>query len=254
MSKLKSFMLVVLGLCLFFTATGCGSDDGDRVTILVGAAAGTADAITEIEPLFEKVSGIDVDLQFSASGPIKEQIKSGAGIDVYITASMKDMKELVSLDLVIDDEVLLTNELILAKTKGSGVSSINDLKGVKFIAVGEPGSVPVGKYTVEALTSLGLYDDLKGKFTYAKDVTQVLNWVESGNAEAGFVYYSDFVRSGGKVDLVERVDQGSYSEIVFPMGLVKASQVKDEARAFMEFLKGDEAQAIFRKYGFGIAE
>lgn len=254
MSKMKKLMFVVLGLCLLFLGTGCGSDDGDRVTILVGAAAGTSDAISEIEPLFEKVSGVEVDLQFSASGPIKEQIKSGAGIDVYITASMKDMKELVDLDLVVDDEVLLTNELILAKTKGSDVKSINDLKGVKFIAVGEPASVPVGKYTTEALTSLGLFDALKGKFTFAKDVTQVLNWVESGNAEVGFVYYSDFVRSAGDVDLVERVDQGSYSKILFPMGIVKGSKYKDEARAFMEFLKGDEARAVFLKYGFGIAE
>ncbi len=258
MSKMKKFMVLVLGIALLFVATGCGkegSGDGeDRVTILVGAAASLTDAITEIEPLFEKSEGIDLDLQFSATGPLKEQIKSGADIDVFMSASKKDMVEMVDAGLVVNDEVLLTNELVLAKTKGSDVKSINDLRGVEFIAVGEPASVPVGKYAVEALTNLGLYDSLKGKFTYGKDVSQVLNWVELGNAEVGFVYYSDFVRSGGKVELVEKVDVSKYAKIVYPMGIVKASTKVDEARAFMEFLKGDKAKAVFEKYGFGIAE
>ena len=258
MSKMKKFMLVFLGISLLLFATGCSQDskekDKEKVTILLGAAASLTNAITEIEPLFEKESGIDLDLQFSATGPLKEQIRSGAGIDVFMSASSKDMTEMVDEGLVVDDEVLLTNELILAKAKGSDVNSVNDLKGVKFIAIGEPASVPVGKYAVEALTNLGLYDSLKGKFTYAKDVTQVLNWVESGNAEAGFVYYSDFVRSAGKVELVEKVDATKYSKIVYPMGLVKASKFKDEAGEFMEFLKSEEAKAVFVKYGFGIPD
>lgn len=258
MSKIKKFMFMVLGLALFFLTTGCGEkgsgSDEDRVTILVGAAASLTDAISEIEPLFEKAEGIDLDLQFSATGPLKEQIKSGAVIDVFMSASGRDMLEMVDSGYVVDDEIILTNELVLARTKGSDFDSINDLKRVDYIAIGEPASVPVGKYTVEALTNMGLYDSLKGKFTYAKDVSQVLNWVELGNAEVGFVYYSDFVRSGGKVELVEKVDGSKYSNIVYPMGIVKASRYKDEARAFMEFLKGDKAKAVFKKYGFGIAQ
>ncbi len=258
MFKVKKIVFVVLGLSLLFVATGCSDkgsvDDGDRVTILVGAAASLTDAITEIEPLFEKAEGIDLDLQFSATGPLKEQIKSGADIDVFMSASKKDMVDVVDAGFVVEDEVLLTNGLVLAKTKGSDVKSINDLKGVEFIAVGEPSSVPAGKYAVEALTNLGMYDSLKGKFTYAKDVTQVLNWVELGNAEVGFVYYSDFVRSDGKVDMVDKVDSSKYSKIIYPMGIVKASSKFEEARAFMEFLKGDKAEDIFKKYGFGIAD
>ncbi|KAF0092641.1 MAG: molybdate transport system substrate-binding protein [Fusobacteria bacterium] len=256
MCKMKNFVLLFIGLGLLLVASGCGGigADGDRVTILVGAAASLTDAISEIEPLFEKAEGIDLDLQFSATGPLKEQIKSGADIDVFMSASKKDMDEMVVAGFVVDDEVLLTNELILAKTKGRDVGSIDDLKSVKYIAIGEPASVPVGKYAVEAITNLGLYDSLKSKFTYAKDVSQVLNWVELGNAEVGFVYYSDFVRSGGKVELVEKVDSSKYASIVYPMGLVKASTKVDEARSFMEFLKGDEAKAVFKKYGFGIAE
>lgn len=258
MSNLKKLLFMVLVLVLLLVVSGCSekgsADDKNRVTILVGAAASLTDAISEIEPLFEKTEGIDLDLQFSATGPLKEQIKSGAGIDVFMSASKKDMVDMVDSGYVVDDEILLTNELVLAKTKGSGVKSIGDLKGVDYIAVGEPASVPVGKYTVEALTNLGLYDSLKAKFTYAKDVSQVLNWVELGNAEVGFVYYSDFVRSKGKVELVEKVDGSKYTKIVYPMGLVKASERVDEARAFMEFLKGDEARAVFRKYGFGIVE
>lgn len=258
MSKMKKLIFVVLGLCLLFMATGCGDagsvDEKDRVTILVGAAASLTDAISEIEPLFEKAEGINLDLQFSATGPLKEQIKSGAGIDVFMSASKKDMVDVVDAGFVVEDEILLTNGLVLVKTKGSGVKGIGDLKSIDYIAVGEPASVPVGKYAVEALTNLGLYDSLKAKFTYAKDVSQVLNWVELGNAQVGFVYYSDYVRSAGKVELVEKIDGNKYTKIVYPMGLVKGSKFKEEARAFMEFLKGDEASAVFKKYGFGIAE
>lgn len=257
MCKMKNFVLLFVGLGLLLMASGCewnGGDGEDRVTILVGAAASLTDAISEIEPLFEKAEGVDLDLQFSATGPLKEQIKSGAPIDVFMSASRKDMVDVVDAGYVLADEVLLTNELVLVKSKGSFVKGMADLKGVEYVAIGDAASVPAGKYAVEALRELGVYDSFKGKFTYAKDVSQVLNWVELGIAEVGFVYFSDFVRSGGKVELVERIDASKYSEIVYPMGLVKGSQYVDEARAFLEFLKGDEARAVFLKYGFGMAE
>lgn len=258
MKNLKKLGLVMLVSLMLLFAAGCSNGENKgkdtQGTILIGAAASLTDAITELEPMFEKESRVQVDLQFSATGPLKEQIRSGAAIDVFLSASKKDMVEMTDGGFVVDDEILLTNQLILAKTKGSKIAGIDELKGVKYIAVGEPASVPVGKYAVEALTNLGLYDSLKSKFTYAKDVSQVLNWVELGTAEAGFVYYSDFVRSNGKVELVEKVDSNKYSKILYPMGIVKASKNKDDAKAFMEFLKGDEAKAVFEKYGFGIAE
>lgn len=257
MYKMKIFVLLFFGLGLLLVASGCErsvGDGEDGVTILVGAASSLTDAISEIEPLFEKAEGVGLDLQFSATGPLKEQIKSGAPIDVFMSASGKDMLDVVDAGYVVADEVLLSNELVLVRTKGSVVEGIDDLKNVEYVAIGDAASVPAGKYAVEALSNLGLYVSLKGKFTYARDVSQVLSWVESGNAEVGFVYFSDFVRSGGKVELVEGVDASMYAEIVYPIGIVKASKYRDEARAFLEFLSGDEARAVFRKYGFGLVE
>lgn len=257
MCNMKNYVLLFVGFGLLLVASGCEwsvGDDGDRVTILVGAASSLSDAISEIEPLFEKDEGVGLDLQFSATGPLKEQIKSGAPIDVFMSASGKDMLDVVDAGYVVAGEVLLSNELVLVRTKGSFVKGMDDLKGVEYVAIGDAASVPAGKYAVEALRELGVYDSFKGKFTYAKDVSQVLNWVELGIAEVGFVYFSDFVRSGGKVELVERVDASMYAEIVYPIGIVKASKYKDEARAFLEFLKGDEARVVFRKFGFGLVE
>ncbi|MCI0502295.1 MAG: molybdate ABC transporter substrate-binding protein [Fusobacteria bacterium] len=255
---MKKILLIVSALFMLIVGSGCENSEKETqktgVTILVGAAASLTDVLNELEPVFEKETGIDLDLQYGSSGTLKEQIKNGAPIDVFFSASKKDVDELVAAGLLADDQILLKNQLVLVKSKSSKVKSLDDLSSVQYIAVGDPASVPVGKYTQEALKNLGMLETLEGKFTYGKDVTQVLSWVGLGNAEAGFVYYSDYVRSEGKVDLVEKIDASKHSKIVYPIGVVKNSRKQEEAKKFIEFLKSDKAKAAFEKWGFSLAQ
>ena len=257
---MKKILILAMSLLVLMLGVGCSNSESESevpktgVTILVGAAASLTDALNEIEPTFEKETGIDLDLQYAASGTLEEQIKNGAPIDVFFSAAQKNMDNLVNAGLVTDSKVLLNNQLVLVKSKSSTIKSVDDLSDAKYIAIGDAASVPAGKYATEALKNLGLYDSLQSQFTIAKDVSQVLTWVEQGNAEAGFVYYSDYVRSDGQVDLVEKIDASKYTKIVYPIGVVESSQYQDEAKKFIEFLSGDEAKKVFESYGFTLAE
>lgn len=152
---------------------------------------------------------------------------------------------------------LLTNELVLITSSSNElpISSEQDLtaKDIKIVALGIPESVPAGSYAQEALTSLGLYEQLQPKIVQAKDVRQVLQYVETGNADAGFVYKTDALTSS-KVKIVHTVDPSSYTAITYPVGVVLDSAHPEAAKAVYDFLQSSEAQAVFTKYGFSVPE
>lgn len=254
----KSLILLLTGLLLVF-GVGCSNteetqEEDSKVTLTIAAAASLTDAFGEIEPMFEAETGIDLDFQFAGSGTLREQVKNGAPIDVFFSASKKYMDEVLDGGFVEESKVLLNNQLVLVKSKDSSIESIDDLSSVEYIAIGNPDSVPAGRYAKEAMENLGIYSDLESKLTLAKDVSQVLSWVEQGNAEAGFVYHSDFVRSDGGVDLVEEIDDSNYTKIVYPIGVVKASKYQDESKEFIDYLSEKDAKEIFEKYGFIVVE
>jgi molybdate transport system substrate-binding protein len=132
------------------------------------------------------------------------------------------------------------------------VKGFSDLTkpAVKTIALGEASTVPAGMYAQQTLQHLGLFDAIKSKVVYAKDVRQVLTYVETGNADAGVVYRTDALVSS-KVRIVAAAPDDSHQAIVYPVAVVKATQDEAAARAFEEFLAGSDARAIFEKFGFG---
>jgi molybdate transport system substrate-binding protein len=146
----------------------------------------------------------------------------------------------------------VTNQVVLIVPSGStGVASFQDLSQprVKLIAIGEPQTVPAGKYAQEALAHLGMYDRLKPKFVLAKDVRQVLTYVETGNVDAGIVYATD-ARISQKVKVAATAPPDSHSPVVYPVAIIKASQNPSDAGEFETFLQGPQAQRVFQKFGF----
>ena len=146
---------------------------------------------------------------------------------------------------------LVKNSLVLISNNNSEITSIDSLTSdtVSKIALGEPSSVPAGKYADETLTSLAIKDSLSDKLVFAKDVKEVLAWTASGNADAGFVYLSDALSSDG-VKIVETISEEYHSPITYPVAIIKDSDDIDAAKAFEDFLFTDEAQNIFKKYGY----
>lgn len=115
--------------------------------------------------------------------------------------------------------------------------------------MGEPKSVPAGQYAEETLTKLNLLDSLKNKIVYAKDVKEVLTWVETGNADAGFVYATD-AKASEKAEVAVVAPEDSHKPILYPAAVIKASKNVDAAKDFINYLYSDKTKAVFEKYGF----
>lgn len=158
---------------------------------------------------------------------------------------------LVDADSVKD---LLGNVLVMATPKDSDeVKTVEDLKTTEGkIAIAEVESVPVGQYTKQALENLGIWEDIQDKIVFAKDVKATTAYVEQGEVVAGFIYKSDAVAAGDNLKIAEEIEEDKHDPIIYPEGIVTASENKDKVEKFSEFLKTDESKAILEKYGFQV--
>ncbi|MFC5528267.1 molybdate ABC transporter substrate-binding protein [Cohnella yongneupensis] len=255
-SRMKNrFWITLLVVALTFALTGCGKDN-ETVKLTVSAAASLTDALTEIQKQYEASHDrVKIKFNFAASGTLQQQIEQGAPVDLFISAAAKNMNALVDKQLIAEDEHtnLLSNSLVVVTPVDSKITIANmaDLSqdGVKQIAIGIPSSVPAGNYAQQALTKAGLWEAMQSKTVQAKDVRQVLQDVETGNVDAGFVYKTDALTSK-KSNIAFSVDPASYDSIVYPIGIVKATKYSDEAKDLYAYLQSKEAMDIFLKYGF----
>jgi len=146
---------------------------------------------------------------------------------------------------------LLNNEIVLITQGDGNLAGFQELSGsnVDKVSIGVPESVPAGRYAKEVLVSMGLWEKIQAKLVLAKDVRQVLTYVETGNVDAGLVYSSDTVISED-VKTVATAPAGSHKPIVYPIAVIKDTGQPEEAKEFIEFTSGEEAAQIFAKYGF----
>ncbi len=227
----------------------------EPVELTVSAAASLTDALIKLQEIYkDKQPHVTLTFNMGPSGQLQQQIEQGAPADVFISAAQKQMNTLDEKDLIVKDTRvdILRNELVLIAAKDSTiVTSIEDLKKdeVKHIGIGSPESVPAGQYAKESLTALGLWDTLGSKLVEGQNVRAVLSYVETGNAEAGFVYGSDTVVSD-LVKIVAPAPADSYEEILYPAAVVKASKNQEAAADFVEFLLTPEAKQVLKDFGF----
>ena len=274
----KRIGVVVLAVCMVLSCAGCGGSsnkgaseettevttEGGNSKILVAAAASLqATFDNELIPLFEKENPeITVEGTYASSGDLQQQIESGLDADVFFSAATSNMDTLAEEKLIDEDTVvdLLKNNIVLITPKDSrlGIKSFKDITKADTIAIGDPESVPAGKYAKEILTNLGVYNEVEKKASLGASVTEVLSWVAEGSADAGIVYATDAQteNTNGDDKEVEVVataeDSMMQTPVVYPVGVVSASTHKDEAKAFEDFLQTDEAKAILEKAGFTI--
>jgi molybdate transport system substrate-binding protein len=225
-----------------------------KTELLVSAAASMQDSLETLEKLYEKAHPtVNLVFNYGSSGTLQKQIEQGAPADLFISAGKKQMDALVKEDLISDNKTLLKNDLVMVVPTDSKIAfkSVKDLAGksVKKVAIGQPESVPAGQYAKETLTKLKAWDTVKDKVVYAKDVRQVLSYVETGNVEAGFVYKTDAITSK-KVKVAIRVAPEAHSPIIYTAGVVKESNKAAEAKKFYAYLQTKEAGAVFVRFGF----
>ena len=224
--------------------------------ITVSAAASLTDAFKELGPKFEAGKpGATVRFNFAASGALLQQIVQGAPVDVFASADQATMNRAADQKLIdaASRRNFVTNSLVLIEPAqgGTGIRSLQDLGGaaVRKIAIGKVATVPVGAYTRQVLDGAKLWEPLESKFVQADSVRQVLDYVGRGEVDAGFVYSTDAAVAGDKVKVV--ATPGGHTPVSYPVAVIADSRQKALAGEFATYLAGDEAQAVFRRFGFG---
>lgn len=230
-----------------------------QATLTVSAAISLKDALDELGGVYEqRHPGAKVTFNYGGSGTLQHQIEQGAPVDIFFSAAEKQMDALESAGWIVPStrRDVLANELVLiAPASSKEIKDFGDLARpeVKIIALGEPATVPAGMYAREVLEHLGLLAQTEKKTVLAKDVRAVRTYVETGDADAGFVYRTD-AQGSAKIRIVAAAPAGSHEPIVYPAAIVKQSTQVAAARAFLEFLSGEDAREVFTKYGFAAPE
>lgn len=261
MLKKSGLILFLIIALLVSGSSGAIAATNKKTEIIVSAAASLTDSLLFLEKAYEASHpNINLTFNFGASGALQQQIEQGAPADVFISAGAKQMQALVDKGFVekTSQTNLLSNDLVLVmpintKLKLAKATSRELTKPeFKVIAMGIPESVPAGQYAKETLEYLKIYDTLQSKIVQAKDVRAVLTYVETGNADAGYVYRTDALTSK-KVKIVLTIDPKAHKPIVYPAGVIKESKHAQEAADFYKYLQGKEATDVFVKFGFKLA-
>ncbi|HAC66236.1 MAG TPA: molybdate ABC transporter substrate-binding protein [Cyanothece sp. UBA12306] len=255
---------IFISLSLVALVTACQVEKSvkqeiPKVTLTVSVAASVQDAMTDIKKLLiQENPNLEINYNFGSSGSLQQQIEQGAPADVFISAAPKQMNALQKKGLILTEtrRDLLQNKIVLitSKTKGNKVifqELINDK--FKKIALGDPASVPAGQYAKEVLTSFKIYEKLQPKLVFGKDVRQVLTYVETRNVDAGIVYQTD-AKISDQIKVTAVAPEDTHSPIVYPVSVLKNTQYSKQAKIFVQFLFSNQAETVFKNYGFTIVD
>ena len=254
--KLNRIIISIISVTILFSLVGCGSNKEVKtkeITIL--AAASLSDVCSELKTKYEKEHDIKLNFSYGSSGALQTQIEEGANADLFFSASLDQMNTLSSKKLIDKDSVkkLLENKVVLITPKDSktDIISFEDVNTdkVKMLGMGDPESVPAGKYAKQVFESLKVWKDVKKKANFGTDVRNVLNWVEAGEVDCGVVYETD-AKISDKVKIVSTAKKGLCDDIIYPVGVLSSSNNKSESKDLIDFFSSEEAIKVFKDYGF----
>ena len=273
--KLRKVLACVTMCFMVLPLTGCGTSqatetkenaEAAEVTLNVFAAASMTETLTEIQEMYKEVApNVTLVFNFDSSGTLKTQIQEGADCDVFISAAQKQMNQLdkdadpevntEGLDYVLEGTRinLLENKVVLAVPDGNpkGIESFADLGTDKLslLALGNE-DVPVGQYSEEILTNLGILDQLEqeNKITYGSNVKEVTTQVSEAAADAGIIYATDAYSAG--LPVVAQADDTMRKQVIYPAAVLNISENQDAAEAFLDYLKTDDCMKVFEEVGF----
>jgi molybdate transport system substrate-binding protein len=224
--------------------------------LTISAAASLTNAFREIGPLFEAQNpGNSVVFNFGASDALLAQIAKGAPADVFASADQETMDRAEAQKLLTagSRRNFVTNTLVMVVPADSalGLKGAADLQkpSVRRVAIGNPASVPVGRYAKGSLETAKLWSAVKPKAVFAQTVRQALDYVARGEVEAGFVYATDAAVMKDKVKVVATLP--TETAISYPVASVAGSPNPVAARKFLDFVLAPAAQAVLARYGFG---
>ena len=245
----------------------------EEVELIVFAAASMTETLTEIKALYETAHpGVTVTYNFDSSGTLKTQIQEGADCDLFISAAPKQMNALDAscdaeknpdgLDFVLQGSRinLLENKVALVVPDGNpkGIESFDQLIGLLkdgeiLFAMGN-SDVPVGQYTQKIFAFYELNEEElagAGKITYGSNVKEVTTQVKEGSVDCGVVYATDAFSAG--LTIVDTATKDMCGQVIYPAAVLNVSKNPEAAQAFLDYLTGPEATAVFEGVGFSPA-
>lgn len=251
------------------------SEELESTQITVFAAASLENALNEVIKKYNETQpNVTIIPSYDSSGTLLAQIEEGAACDVFFSAAQKQMDTLQNDDQLVVDGTrhnVVNNQVVVITYKGSGtaVTGLENLKDAKSIAMAD-GSVPVGKYTRQAMVNAGMLDAVDDVSTIPTNViSQALDGVEinecgnvsavktqvaEGSNEVGTVYYSDTYGLEDKLDILQVISYDLTGNVIYPIAQVKndeADELEQKAALdFVNFVKSDAAKAIFDSYYF----
>lgn len=243
----KQLIACTLGL-LLMTST-------QAEELIVSGAASLSNAFKEIGAQFEaKYPNDKVLFNFAASGTLLQQMTKGAPVDVFASADQETMDQAVAKNLIThDSRKNFTQNTLVAIVPIKSNLSLNTLANldeptIKRIALGNPASVPAGRYTEQALTASGQWKALESKYIYTQNVRQALDYVARNEVDVGFVYGSDAAIMKDKVKVAFTVPLKT--TITYPIAELSSSKHSKLAAEFIAFVLSQEGQNTLAKYGF----
>ena len=224
--------------------------------LIVSAASSLTNSFTDIGHEFERAhSDTKVVFKFAGSGQLLQQIAKGAPVDVFASADQETMDKAEAQGLVEAGTRadFARNSLVVVVPANStlSITSLNDLtkSEIRHIAVGNPESVPVGRYSKAVLTASGHWNALETQIVNTQNVRQSLDYASRGEVEAAFVYRTDAAILSDKVRIA--LDVPTQEPILYPIATMKISGDKTGSRDFVTFVRSNAGKKILQKYGFG---
>lgn len=274
--KWKRALGVALLLAGMAVLAGCGGQNGaehGKTMLTVFAAASMTETMNEIAKAYQQEHpDVEIVYNFDSSGTLKHQIQNGAACDLFISAAQKQMDQLDAskderanpekLDFVLPGTRvdLLENKVVLATPEGNPkqITSFDDMAkklndGSIRLVMGN-SDVPVGQYTQKILAHYGLDEQAvaeQGRITYGSNVKEVTTQVKEGSADCGVIYGTDAYSAGLKP--VGEATKDMCGQVVYPAAVLKTSAHQDAAKAFLTYLQGEKAMAVFEDVGFSRA-
>jgi len=246
-----------LGILATLLALVCGPALAQEQTLTVFAAASLKNALDDTDAAFTKATGVKVTASYAASSALAKQMESGAPADVFISADLNWMDYVAGKNLIKAEGRynLVGNKLVLIAGKDSKLSNVQigqgfdiaKLAGDGRIAVADVKAVPAGLYAKAALEKLGAWAAAEPKLAQAENVRATLAFVARGETPIGIVYETD-AKVEPNVKIVAYFPDGSYPPVTYPVAATV--NAKPAAAKYLQFLRGNEAKAVFEKYGF----
>lgn len=255
MKRINCWYLVI-SLCLsLLLVSGCNKTDVKSAAepLRVAAAADLTLAFQEIGKNFEKLNGTKVDFIFGSTGTLAQQIENGAPFDIFAAANIKFVDELKNQGLIIPEtQQLYAQGRIGLATKATGSLQVKELKDllkpeIKKIAIANPEHAPYGMGAQQAIEKAGLWEQVKGKMVYGKNIQDTLTLIITGNADTGII-----ARSIAKKDEVNfnLINADMHKPLNQSMAVITKTRQEPLARKFVEYVSSPEGRKVMKKYGF----